>query len=118
MPRYPTVSLKKLGQRKELSSLDSEKVNEYYGCGTSGRRVSEPEDTHRNYYMAPIIKEEQTTTTIATVAPLVIPRIYSPRLKGPHSVAMVDPPSPCDKGFKTNAMLSTLDDNMIIMSCK
>lgn len=119
LPRYPTVSAKKLGQRKELSPLDAEKVNQYYGCGNNGRRINEPEDTpYRGYYMPPMPKAETTTTTTTTVAPPVEPRVISPRLKPSHSVVLADPVTPCDAGFRTNAMLSTLDDNMIIMSCK
>ncbi|GAV04358.1 hypothetical protein RvY_14646 [Ramazzottius varieornatus] len=119
LPRYPTVSAKKLGQRKELSPLDAEKVNQYYGCGNNGRRINEPEDTsYRGFYTPPLPKAETTTTTTTTVAPPVVRRVISPRLKASQSVVLADSATPCDAGFRTNAMLSTLDDNMIIMSSK
>ncbi|OQV21072.1 putative Zinc metalloproteinase nas-4 [Hypsibius exemplaris] len=116
MPRYPTISLKSLGQRRELSALDVEKVNSYYcdGRGRSKDRISEEPLQPEYSYPKEKPKRQSTTTTPAPTTTVV--RRDTVRPRRPSASLQFD--SPCDGTFRTKAMLSTLDDNMIIMSSK
>ena len=128
-PRYSTVSLKSLGQRRELSSLDTEKVNAYYSCDSRSASYGSGKPGNQvgflNYHKygedEPVIRRTTSTTTTTTEPPppTINPSYLRPK-RLPVSLKMADRRSlnPCDEVFETNAMFTASDGSLYIFSGK
>ncbi|XP_055339683.1 uncharacterized protein LOC129589148 isoform X2 [Paramacrobiotus metropolitanus] len=99
-PTSTNINLKMLGQRRELSGVDAEKINTYYGCGSV---EEEPGGRQRTL---------PASTTTAEPPPPTRPTIT---LKQAGVASLLNP---CDEFFDTNAIMTTNDGHVYIFSAE